>query len=707
MTTGPTVTMDIGTGFEAVVPKSAGGRVHLARGALVPGTPYRIEEWIAEGGMGAVYRARHEDIDRVVALKVLHESGGGGDAIQQLRREARVTAGIEAPNIVEVYDFLRMPDGRVAMAMEMVDGQTLRSLLEHSATVPPARLIGILRQVCRGLGAAHEAGLVHLDIKPENIMLCRRDGRSDFVKVLDFGIASALGEANHDDLVGTAAYLAPERLGDDALDGRTDFYSLGCVAYEMLVGSTPFSGNTAAVMEHHVKTPPRSASKVNDAVPTGLGKLILRCMAKDPADRPRDAADLEAALCEAQIAAGLRTAWDDLPIPPVEAERRAFLRENMIRPEGAARRAPRRGWWAAAAIGTLVAVAAGMTLRDDVPPAAAQGVQGDIDELATRAYAAAAKTFYFYPPPDEPKNDTAYTVLMDLDVLGAEHPAASQRASTLRTEFADALVRLGDRYWDEPGGRAFSIDYYAQALMFDPERRPASERAMLSVGQVNDLRRKARERAFTGAELRSVEPLLALALDDDEERNEALARLVAESEQSLRVRENLTRIAQGPPDGGAASQPKPPGPEPGASDDEEATERPASDGGDGPTSSPDTETARSLVARARLEARAGRAKKAQTLFNRALMADPKNLAALVGLGDLHFDAGNYTEAARHRRAASRRAPRNGKLRIGLGDALLKTFRYDDAMTQYKHAAKLGHSDAADRIARLEKRMGGR
>lgn len=682
-------------------------RVRLAKGEVVPGTPYRIEEWIAEGGMGVVYRARHVDIDRVVALKVILGSEDDAGAIEQLRDEARVTARIAAPNIVEVYDFLRIPDGRVAMAMEMLEGQTLREALRASSMLPPGRAIGILRQICRGLAAAHEAGLVHLDIKPENIMLCPRQGRTDFVKVLDFGIASALGEVGREDVVGTAAYLAPERLGDEALDGRTDFYSLGCVAYEMLVGKPPFGGDLSAVMQHHLDTPAPSPVTSNQEIPAQLDALVVQCMAKAPSERPRDAADLEAALCEAQIAAGLRTAWDDLPLPAVAPERREYLKTHMPQPEGVGPRSPRRAWWAAAALGVVVAGGVMVAWRDDGSSMAAQQ-QSRIEELTTRAYAAAAKTFYLYPPADDPKADTAYTVLLDLDALEPEVVAASERAATLRHEFADALVRLGDRYWDELGGRAFAMDYYAQALMFDPTRERASERAMLSVGQINDLRRKAGERSFTAATLLSVEPLVALAMEDDQQRDQALEQLAAEPERSPRVRDDLTRLVERPGrtrtrrSSGAAGEPRSSSSPSDGGETGESAGAPAVE----PAQS-NAEVARQLVAQAKSQARAGRTRQAQTLFNRALKADPQSLEALVGLGDLHFEAGHYTEAARHRRAAIRRAPNNAKLRIGLGDALLKTFRYADAMVQYQRAAKLGHPSAASRITRLNERMGHR
>lgn len=708
---------DVGGEGQPTSDLSLGGRgsrriaepVRLARGAPVPGTRYRIEEWIAEGGMGAVYRARHEDIGRVVALKILH----GGDqhaAFVRLRQEARVTAKIQASNIVEVYDLLWLPDGRVAMAMELIEGQTLQGVLEANGVLPPGRTLGILRQVARGLAAAHAAGLVHLDIKPANIMLCTREGRPDFVKLLDFGIASALGEVGGGDVLGTAAYMAPERLGDDALDGRTDLYSVGCVAYQMLTGTVPFAGEIDEVLGHHEHTPAPSPRAAGHDVPEAFAALVVRCMAKDPSDRPCDATELEAALCEAQIDAGLLTAWDDLTLPNIDPDRRASLLERMPQPERMLQRSSRRGRWFALALGASVALGVVVGSLGGEPTEATSRLEQHIDGLTTRAYAAAAKTFYFYPPLDEPRADTAYTVLLELDALGADEPDATERVGTLRDELAEALISLGDRYWDEPGGRSFAIDYYAQALMFDPAHTRAGERAMLSVGQANELRRKAAQRAFSRADLVSVAPLIVLALEDEELRDSELQRLIRESESSPRVLEDLQRLQR--QHGGARSI-LAKGAEPGGAPEVELQPAPAvtpelDDANEGPRRTPaKLEEARGLLARARSAVRGGRAREAEALFDRALAADPNNLGALMGLGDLHFDAGRYTESARHRRAAARISPRNTELRIGLGDALVKSFRYDDAMTHYHRAAELGEPAARDRIARLRKKMEGR
>ena len=291
--------------------------------------------------MGVVYEAEHVDVERRVAVKVLNpEFSRHEKVVAAFRQEAKASARIGAPNIVDIFDFAVLTDGRVLMAMEYLEGENLLALVGREP-VEPGRLIGILRQVCKGLAAAHAAGIVHRDVKPENVMLIRREGRPDFVKLLDFGVAQAVGSSARGTAAGTPLYMAPEVITGMPVDGRADIYALGCTAYEMLTGRPPFvADEVAKVLAMHVSEPPVPISERIGCSDEheALEAVILRCLAKNPDERYADMHDLEAALCEAQIAASLQSSWDDLVLPEVENERRDRLLRGMPEPDGGPRR---------------------------------------------------------------------------------------------------------------------------------------------------------------------------------------------------------------------------------------------------------------------------------------------------------------------------------------------------------------------------------
>jgi tRNA A-37 threonylcarbamoyl transferase component Bud32 len=262
---------------------------------------YALEEKIGAGGMGTVYKARHAMLRRPTAIKLLDVEKISPSAVARFEREVQMTSALTHPNTVAVYDYGRTPEGIFYYAMEYLDGMNLDELVQRSGLLSEERMVYILRQVCGALAEAHAAGLVHRDIKPANIFLTRRGGLYDFVKVLDFGLVKALDDreaanvTNPHALLGTPLYLSPEAVSDpDAVDVRADVYAVGAVAYFMLTGSAMFSGNTVVEIcmkhVHEVPQPPsvRSGKPVNPH----LEELILRCLAKSPMNRPRNAAEL-------------------------------------------------------------------------------------------------------------------------------------------------------------------------------------------------------------------------------------------------------------------------------------------------------------------------------------------------------------------------------------------------------------------------------
>ncbi len=285
---------------------------------------YRLVAPLGHGGMGEVWRAEHRMLARDAAIKLVRGRDGGipRDLVARFEREAKATAGLRSPHTVQLYDFGRSDDGAFYYVMELLDGFTLDRLVDRHGPLPPGRVVHVLRQACRSLAEAHAAGLVHRDVKPGNIFLCRYGGESDFVKVVDFGLVKdvSAGGANLTQtglIAGTPAYMPPEMALGKEVDGRADLYALGCVGYYLLTGQPVFDRKTALETLHdHTSTPPVPPSqRVATPVPADLEAVILACLAKDPADRPEGARVLEARLAATSAAGRWSTAdaerwWD-------------------------------------------------------------------------------------------------------------------------------------------------------------------------------------------------------------------------------------------------------------------------------------------------------------------------------------------------------------------------------------------------------------
>jgi len=706
-------------------------QVRLEPGELVVGTRYRIVGWLGEGGMGVVYECEHVDIERRVALKVLRSGvDPSSRRARMFREEARAVSRAgrsedgQVSNIVEIYDFGELPDGRMWFAMELLHGRSLARMLSEGP-MEPARLVGVLRQLCKGLAAAHDANVVHRDIKPGNVMLVRDRGRDDVVKVVDFGVAAVLAEGGDGEvqLEGTPNYMAPEQATGSRFDHRLDIYAVGAVGFHMLAGGPPFQGDDVFQLLRKVCTelPPRPLELNPEAkIPTALEDVILRCLEKDPANRYEDMRDLEAALCEAQISAKLVTAWDDLPVPKIEPPARydAIVR-GMPKPTAPVRRPGRMRAIAAAAVLALGLGGWGVVmLRQDAESAE---VAARIAEHVAAAQAAAAKALYLYPPPDDPAARTAYVEVVELEGLVEElGKGAAEAGEALRKELAGTLVRLGDRYWDSPGGRMFAVDYYIQALVFDPTQEEARKRAATTPGMLSELRRKAAALDFEPAELSASEPLLALAEPDDSERVRKLEEIGNKQDEAIGVQAEL-RIEKLLKEEGAQAQvadagtkarkparkPEPVEPLDAVGEEPETDDGAAvDDGGEAVVGAKGVARSNEYVTQGLTALRSGERRKAETLFYRALDQDHRNHRALDGLTQVHFAEGDYDQAVQYGKRAVAAAPGRGAYRIHLGDAYFKVFRYKDAMAQYKRAEELGHADARSRMQKVESKLGG-
>ncbi|MBV1858731.1 MAG: protein kinase [Nannocystaceae bacterium] len=673
--------------------------VSLRPGALIPGTRYRLVRWLGDGGMGTVFEAIQEDLDRRVALKVLRNTLSPVVA-KLFRGEAKVLGRLESRFIVDVYDLVELSDGRLMIAMELLKGETLRKAIEAAGTLGVERLVVVARQICKGLGAAHRAGIVHRDVKPENISLEVAEGRGDTVKLLDFGIAQ-VGDAGKSEAsrAGTSGYLAPEIISGLGGDARSDVYALGCTLYECVTGHRPFEDSDPAnVLLAQLSASPVPPSTVCEC-PVPLERVILRCLEKDPGDRYADTAAVEAALCEVQISLAFTTQWDDLALPDVDTEVQERLRRNMPTPQ----RMRSRRWvpWVIAGAVLLGAggVGVGYALRSNAESLAPD----DEERLVASARAAAARAFFVYPPPEDTSVTTALGFVLELEALeGESERTGLQRATALRAEFADTLERLGDEYWSEEGGKPFALDYYAEALVFDAERTRARSRAAMTPGEFRLLRSKAERRTFTHDELTRAEPLIALSDVSPGERAARLESIERSSPRPSERRRQLHRLAQARR--GAATAKPPPSLEPEGTAITSLARTPADVGAsveevELPYEA-DSERARGLTKSANAAHATGDSRRAERLYADALAADRGHAAAHRGLGRIAFDRGSYALAARRLKKAVRLAPRRAAYRIALGDALYKSFDYEGAYAAYSRADALGSSLAAGRLAKV-------
>jgi eukaryotic-like serine/threonine-protein kinase len=283
---------------------------------------YHLVAKIGEGGMGLVYRARHHMLRRETALKILPPARLGAGAIARFEREVQLTAQLTHANTVTIFDYGRTPDGLFYYTMELLDGATLEDIVLATGPMPAARVARVLAQVASALAEAHSLGMVHRDVKPSNIMLCKQGGELDVAKVLDFGLvresigvasAANLDMTAQTELLGTPLFMSPEAIASpEEVSAASDLYSLGAVAVFLLTGKPLFSAPTLVeVCSHHLHSAP---PRLGPVAPEALERLVLACLAKKGADRPASARALAAqlsALGDGWTAEDASTFWEE------------------------------------------------------------------------------------------------------------------------------------------------------------------------------------------------------------------------------------------------------------------------------------------------------------------------------------------------------------------------------------------------------------
>ena len=297
---------------------------------------YRIEDKIDEGGMGCVYRATHVLMEKVVAVKVLHPALAADDKIvQRFTREAKAASRISHPHAINVTDFGESDNGVVYLVMEYLRGRTLKDVVRAGGPMTLQRTVEIVRQVAGALETAHHEGVVHRDLKSDNIML-EEAASGDWAKVLDFGIAKIQqtersvhetdpGLTAPNLIIGTPQYMSPEQCSQSSeIDARSDIYSFGVIVYELLAGHVPFTGDSpTAIMMKHIQEPPPSILEERKDLPAEVGRVIARALAKRPEDRFQKAGELAAALAASA---------EDAPLADAAAAAAVFDTERIGSP---------------------------------------------------------------------------------------------------------------------------------------------------------------------------------------------------------------------------------------------------------------------------------------------------------------------------------------------------------------------------------------
>jgi serine/threonine protein kinase/tetratricopeptide (TPR) repeat protein len=732
-------------------PRATSAPVALPTGEVIPGTRYRLLTKVGEGGMGSVYKSEHVDLEKRVALKILRpDVARDAETLQQFRQEARAASKVGSAYICDVTDFGELADGRVFFVMEYLDGQSLGRVLRQLGCIDAPRAIPILRQVAKALGAAHDKGIVHLDVKPDNVMLMDQGKRRDAVKVVDFGIAGLMHQSGEEDeIAGTPEYIAPERASGRGYDNRSDIYALGVMAYELLSGGVPFHGrNHVATLTMQVKDPPvplRRHAAAKD-VPEAVAALVMRMLDKEPAARPQNMAEVEALLCEAQIASGLRTAWDDLELPAVDDAWREKLQRRMpspVRP----RKALVLGAGSVAAASLAFSIYLGFFRAPEVVIKEVRVEVTNTAEAPTvaaellRADQAARHERYVRPP-----KDSALHFIERAEDEAQKVGRPSAGAATLRRAYASALTVIGNELV-KADLRELAVTKYKEALLFlpdDPDLQakaeiPPDERRRhdrkVAAAPADDAKAAARDaatRVFLAATRgRLSEARLALkSLGDADPSGVHAARLadalrlragglwsagklddarplyglVSELDPRDAQARERGKAAPAPPVAVAApAAPAPPAPAAapkGKRHEEIAREDAPAAPRDPAASQRATEAGTAAMARGRLA-------DAEEAFTRAVRADSTNAAAVGGLAEVAFERARYSDALDYARRAAKLAPRSPRYLVETGDAYFKLLRYDESLASYQKAATLAPRDGAiqSRLERVRAKLG--
>jgi eukaryotic-like serine/threonine-protein kinase len=438
---------------------------------------YVVETKIGEGGFGSVFRASHPKIGKLAAIKVLSRKySGDPEIVSRFTAEARAVNQIRHRNIIDIFAFGELDDGRHYYVMELLEGEPLDKILDDAGAMALGEALPILRGIARALDAAHEKGIAHRDLKPENVFLARDSDGNPHPKLLDFGIAKLIGEegAMHRTRtgapIGTPYYMSPEQCRGQSVDHRTDIYSFGCVAYQLLTGELPFVGTNhlEVLMKQTTEepVPPSQRARANPALPplpTAVDDAIAWMMRKDPTERPPNLLSAMRALEEAagveyvsDVPLSRRTPSALTPIPPRRAasvppvrDSATALAHTMAVTGEQAAPAKRRAWWLIGA-GLVVAIGGGvaaLTFMKDKPsaPVVEPAMTPEAATMPTPAPAAAAPAPAVAPVEAAPP-EPALEVVEPAPVAPKSKPVAKPRPKVEKPKPAEPTKPAFDPY---------------------------------------------------------------------------------------------------------------------------------------------------------------------------------------------------------------------------------------------------------------------
>jgi serine/threonine protein kinase len=510
---------------------------------------YVIEDLLGEGGMSTVYRARHKLVDRPCAVKVMNPVlAADANVRERFRREARSTQSIAHPNVIEIFDQGEMEDGVPFIVMELLAGATLAALVEAGA-MAPERSLPIMIQIARGIARAHDLGVVHRDLKPDNIFIVTRDDGRDLVKILDFGIARSRADTrltNAGELFGTPQYMAPERITSGEAGPSVDLYALGIIFFEMATGQLPFNANDpASFLIRHMKDPAPAPRSLDARIPERLDALILQLLEKDPRARPVDAHRVEHDLVE--LSRTLR-----IPIPPEpEAD------PSSSRPPAKTLPAPAIDQWAQRI--DLFEQMASRAYGPNVPPAQARTL-GELKRLVleiNEVRTASAKEQRALEGVDAYGRDARQRLGFAVDALGLDASKARDELRAARTELekpAAATRRAAKAYADTQRelitweGRCAQIEPYKQLADAHRQAAAAVDAWLVERKRERDAQKalEGKERGVSDLEYQIAELRAALAKHEagiDRDRDAAQKRAVELSARLEGIEQRLLQLA--------------------------------------------------------------------------------------------------------------------------------------------------------------------
>ncbi len=740
-------------GLAGEVDREIGEPAKMEVGGVIPGTRYKMLGLLGKGWTGEVYAAQHMDLERKVAVKILSpDLARRSKSIEIFRMEARACSRVGHPNIVDVLDFGELSDGRFYFTMELLEGESLAQVMAREGALPAGRTVGIFRQLARALQAVHGSGIVHRDLKPENIMLVEREGKGDYVKILDFGGKAFVSDGEDTAArVGTTGYMAPELVRSEVSTPAMDVYSTGVLFYRALCGELPYTAESheAFTAAQDQGPPPALWSRAGGAdVPSSLERVALRALARDPVSRHPSMADFEQDLLKAQQEAELLSDYDDLP-PPAEvrdsrARRGALATRPRPAPGGGASRWIIAGVAAGALLVIMVVLLADRpNSRPQAPPpravtvtaptakreAPAPVLSGEHREMMRQAEDAAARGRF-----TNPEGECALDLLLKVEREAPDNSVTKE----MRLRYARLLEGAGDRLI-QAKAPASARTLYREALLFTPdakglERRAYPEaRARKGAGQAPRAKRK--RPAPSEAEVAWLLSMIQLAVgegrylsppgknalfflrklkvvDPTGERSEAArekmssglrahADTLLKSGELAKAQKILsTLVLLDPRDEKAKRKLAEVGREQARAKKAAVASAPA------PPAAPsrpkvDSEAAKVLVQEARTAMSQGKLSVAGELYGKAFRADPGSSRAALGMANVAFEQGNNTKAVELARRAVKLRPGSARGHLLLGDAYFNLRRKEDAGKAWQRALELDPKSNAAR-SRLQK-----